>query len=458
MAMKLSENGHVYALFVVVLLGCALGSLSQTAVNAMLEGFGADFGFDAGVSQWFTTIYMLVLGITVPVVAYLSKRLSTRSLVYVALGFLLAGSAVAFFAWDFASLMAGRALQAISAGITMPFIQTIAMTRFPENKRSTMMGIAGIAMGFAPNIGPTIGGALVDSFGWRSFFVLLGVCAVVLAIATAATVERDAAPAGSAKLDVPSLVLSTLGFGGALLSFSNAANFALMSPLVWVPLIVGVVCVVAFVVRQKRIENPLINMDIFSSKQFVSGFVAQNFLFASFMGITLIIPMFVMNLQGGTALESGMVLLPAALVALFLNPLAGFLCDKVGVRPVVIVASVFLAAGSIAMVFIDESTPLWLTTVLQTVRAIGVSCLVGPYASWTMAKLPGPIMMDGSAFSVTARQAAASLGTALMVFFVMIGTTFGAAAGIPALGYHIAFGASAVLSVGVLLTSVLRTR
>lgn len=458
MAMKLSEKGHVYALFVVVLLGCALGSLSQTAVNAMLEGFGADFGFDANVSQWFTTIYMLVLGITVPVVAYLSRRLSTRNLVYLALGFMFVGSAVAVFAWDFASLMVGRVLQAISAGITMPFIQTIAMTRFPENKRSTAMGIAGIAMGFAPNIGPTVGGALVDSFGWRSFFVLLGIGCVLLAIATVVTVERDAAPAGSAKLDFASLVLSTLGFGGALLSFSNAANFPLASPLVWAPLIVGVVCVAAFVLRQRRIDNPLINMGIFSSKQFVSGFIAQNFLFASFMGITLIVPMFVMNLQGGTALEAGMALLPAALVALFLNPLAGFSCDKFGVRPVAIVASVFLVAGSVAMVFIDEATPLWLTTVLQTIRAMGVSCLVGPYASWTMAKLPGQFMMDGSAFSVTARQATASLGTALMVFLVMAGEGLGAAAGIPALGFHLAFGASAVFAAGVLAVSVARAR
>ncbi len=264
--LKLSEKGHTYAMFAIAVLACALGSLTQTVMNPMLDGvqadFGveasvsqwlttiymlvlgitvpaacalgsltqtvmnpmldgvqADFGVEASVSQWLTTIYMLVLGITVPAVTFLAQKMCTRSLMALSLGLFIAGSLVSFvsdcfavlvagrvlqavaagitlplvqsislmalslglfiagslvsFVSDcFAVLVAGRVLQAVAAGITLPLVQSIAMTRFPPGQNGTAMGIAGIAMGFAPNIGPLIGGSLVDTWGWRSFFII----------------------------------------------------------------------------------------------------------------------------------------------------------------------------------------------------------------------------------------------------------------------------------------------
>ena len=192
--MSLSEKGRTYALFTIVVLACALGSLTQTVMNSMLGGVSADFGIDASVGQWLTTIYMLALGITVPAVTFLSQKLSVRNVVYLALCLLLAGGIVDVLAPSFPVLVAGRVLQAVGAGVTLPVVQSIAMTRFPAGQNGTAMGIAGIAMGFAPNIGPLIGGALVDSYGWRSFFVLFDVVVVVLILATTALVKREDAP------------------------------------------------------------------------------------------------------------------------------------------------------------------------------------------------------------------------------------------------------------------------
>lgn len=452
---RLSDRGRVYALFAIVVLATALGSLTQTVMNSMLGGVEADFGVDAAVGQWLTTAYMLVLGVTVPAVTWLSQKVSMRALVLLALGIFCAGVVTSGTAPSFGVLLAGRVLQAVAAGITLPVLQSIAMTRFPAGQNATAMGIAGIAMGFAPNIGPLIGGALVDSLGWRSFYVILLGILAALVVATLLLVPRGQAPARDARLDARSLVLSTLGFGGLLLGFSQAASLGMAHPSVWAGVAVGAACLVLFVRRQRRVDDPLIDLRIFESRRFRASFVVQNLLFASFMGITLIVPLFVQGLQGGTALEAGIVFIPATVAALVFNPLSGFLADRIGVRRVTLAAAAMLAVGSTAMAFMDAGTPLWAMTLLQTVRGIGVSSLIGPYASWGLSKLPHEIVMDGSAFFATARQACASLGTAAMVLAITAAPALGAA---PVLGYQLAFGLSAVLALGVLAVTALKVR
>ena len=328
-----SERMGVYALFAIVVLASASGNLSQTAVNAMLGDIMLQFGLTVDLGQWLTTSYMLVLGITVPVATFLSRRFSVRQHVFIALAFFLVGALADLFAPNFGVLLAGRVFQAISTGMLMPLMQTIAMTRFPRGRQATAMGVAGIAMGFAPNIGPTIGGAMSFSLGWRSFFVLLVVIMLALAAAAAVAIKPSAAPDKSARLDVVSLAQSTLGFGGLLLAFSNASSFSFESPFIWAPLVLGALFLVLFVRRQKRVDDPLISMDIFSSRQYRAGFIAQNLLNASFMGVTLIVPLYVEGLCGGTALEAGVVLLPGTVAALVLNPLRACSPTKWGCVP-----------------------------------------------------------------------------------------------------------------------------
>lgn len=446
-----SERMGVYALFAIVVLASASGNLSQTAVNAMLGDIMLQFGLTVDLGQWLTTSYMLVLGITVPVATFLSRRFSVRQHVFIALAFFLVGALADLFAPNFGVLLAGRVFQAVSTGMLMPLMRTIAMTRFPRGRQATAMGVAGIAMGFAPNIGPTIGGAMSFSLGWRSFFVLLVVIMLALAAAAAVAIKPSGAPDKSARLDVVSLAQSTLGFGGLLLAFSNASSFSFESPFIWVPLALGALFLVLFVRRQKRVDDPLISMDIFSSRQYRAGFIAQNLLNASFMGVTLIVPLYVEGLCGGTALEAGVVLLPGTVAALVLNPLAG-------VRPVALVSGAFLATGAVLMSFLDADTPLYVTTLCQALRAVGVSGLVGPLTSWSLAQLPRPIVADGSSFCISARQACASLGTSVMVFLIAVAGASAAGLANPALAYQLAFGFSAVMAVATLGFIVAKVR
>lgn len=445
---------QVIVLISIVILGSCLGNLSQTALNAMFSGMAADFGVRMELGQWVTTLYMLVLGITVPVVTYLMRRFPLKNVVLAALLLLVIGAAIDVAAPSFEVLVAGRALQAVSAGITMPMMISIVMTSFSRDKQATVMGIAGIAMGFAPNIGPTIGGWMIGFAGWRSFFVALFVCALVLLLLAAVLIARRPQANSSARLDVLSLLLSALGFGGLLLGFSNASSFGLASPYIWVPAILGALFLALYLRRQKHVEHPLTNLRIFDSWRYRVSFWAANALFASFMGITLIIPLFIENQWGGTALQAGLALLPGTVAAFIVNPLAGWLVDRIGARPVVVVASVFLAVGAVSMAFIDEATPFWAIVALQGVRATGVSGLIGPLTSWGMADLPHEIMTDGSSFGTAVRQACASVGTALMVFAIAAG----ASAGMSLMGFHVAFAVSGAFAVMVFGLVVARVR
>lgn len=448
-------SSYIIIPVVIIILGSALGNLSQTAMNAMFGGIATDFKVDMALGQWVTTLYMLVLGITVPVVTFLMRRFSLKGLIVFSLGLFLAGCIIDIFATAFIVLLAGRVLQAISSGILMPMMMSVIMTSFPPNKRATVMGIAGIALGFAPNIGPTVGGYLITASGWRSLFVILGVIMALLIVFACVSIKPGPRIERRASLDVLSLVLSAIGFGFLLLGFSNASDTGSTIVTIWVPLMVGAIALVLFIRRQKRIDDPLISMDIFRSKKFTVGFWASNFLYTSFMGITLIIPLFIENVWGGSALEAGLALLPGTIAALFINPLAGYLTDKLHARPVVLFFGACLAIGSIAMAFIDAATAFWVILLLQGIRACGVSGLISTLTSWSMEDLPGELMTDASSFSTAVRQAVASMGTALMVLLITLGSQF---LGSPTLGFQLALGFSGLFAFLLFITVLARVR
>lgn len=453
------SRAAVYALFALVTIGAALGNLSQTGLNAMLPAVMVDFGVDVDVGQWLATGYMLMLGVAVPVATYLMRRLSDRSFLLLSFGMFAVGSLADWVAPEFISMLIGRVLQAIAVGLAVPKMQTIAMTQFPPGKQATAMGVAGIALGFAPNIGPTVGGAMDYAFGWRSFFLLLFAISAVLFVLTLVLVKRSDSPDASARFETLSFIYSTLGFGGLLLGLSQASSYGLDSAWVWAPMIVGVVFLVLFIRRQRRIDQPLMDLRIFESRVFVDGLVAAMFVFACFMGITLVIPLYVVDVIGGTSLDAGLVILPTTVTALLVNPLSGVLADKTSPRLASLIFGTFLTVGSVLCVFIDEDTPLWLLSVYQTIRATGVSGLIGPLLTYALAGLKGPLIPHGSSAAVIIRQVAGTFGTAIMVLLVtlcagMVGDG-GFTAAFP---YQAAFAFAALMAVGAFGTIVLRVK
>ncbi len=448
----------VYALFALVTIGAALGNLSQTGVNAMLPPMMAELGVEVDVGQWLTTGYMLMLGVAVPVATYLMRKLDDRRYLLLGFGLFAAGSIIDFLTLEFFVMLLGRLLQAASVGLLIPKMQTIAMMKFPQGRQATAMGIAGIALGFAPSIGPTIGGGMDFAFGWRSFFLLLLGLSLVLLLLTLVLV-KPASTLPGARFEMPSFILSTFGFGGVLLGLSLASTYGLRSAWVWGPVVVGAVCTVLFVRRQLRIDQPLMDMAIFKSRTYVFGLLASVCLFACYMGITLVIPLYVQDLQGGTSLDTGLVTLPTVFTAVLVNPLSGVLADKTSPRLAALLFGSFLVVGSVLSVTVVEDTPLWVLSVYQTLRAIGVSGLIGPLTTFSLSKLEGPLVPHGSSATVIARQVSATFGTAIMVFCVSMLVPLAAAGEIAAvLPYQAAFAFSAVMAVATMLLIIIRVK
>lgn len=430
------------ALFALVVVGTGLGGMTQTALNTMAPVVLADLGEGIGWGQWLTTLYIFAMGAAVPLASFVQRRFSVRRLMLASFGLYLMGSICDAAAVSFAMLLIGRVLEALATGILMPLLQTIAMTRFPENRHGTAMGVAGIALGFAPNIGPVVGGALCAAAGWRALFLILSGASALLLLGTVLLVDERTAKEPSARLDGASLTLSTLGFGGVLLGFTAAANLPLAHPLVWVPVLVGAACIGLFVRRQRSVTRPLIDLRIFSFPTYRRAMVVQCLLYGCFVGMTLIIPLTVMEGGGHTVLEAGAVLFPGAFAALIFEPGAGAASDRFGVRKVAISGGCFLAAGAVGIAFVPLSAPLWVFAAFQTIRCVGLTTLIPCTTAWGLGPLGREgITPDGSAALIMMRQIFAALATACMVF---LSEAF-AGSGLPDLGFHAALGFSGVL-------------
>lgn len=417
---KLEVKKGTYVLFGLLTLGVALGNMSQTGFNALLISAMHDLGIDMQAAQWLSTGYMLVMGVAVPLATYLYEKLSIKSYTILSYALFACGSFIDTMAPEFYMMLLGRIIQAVAVALFIPALQTVAITRFPAGYKATAMGIAGIALGVAPNAGPTLSGYLDTNFGWRSFSLVLFVLSAVFLFASIMFIRRESVPESNLVFEKISFIFSILGFGGILLGLSQVGSYGVLSWWFFGPMIVGIVFLVLFVHRQQELAEPFMDLRIFRSKSFVGGLVAIAFLFASYMGVTLVIPQYVQNALGGTSLAAGFVLLPGVLSALITNPIAGVLTDKTNPRLVCIIFGTFLSIGAIGCVFCLYSSKLILLAIFQMVRCVGISGLIGPTTTYMLSGLKGFLVAHGSSASVVIRQISGTFGTACNVLCIVL--------------------------------------
>ena len=264
-----TKGRHINIVMLVITLvaGVFITVLNQTILSTAFPTLMSTFNIDTGTVQWLTTGFMLVNGIMIPVSAYLATKVPTRWLYISAMSIFGVGTLVAFIAGNFGTLLTGRLIQAVGVGITMPLLQNIMLSIFPPEKRGAAMGIAGLAIGMAPAIGPTLSGWVIDNFGWRTLFgMLLPVVVVVLIMSF--FFMRDVLPNSNPKLDFISLVESSIGFGLLLYGFSMVSSDGWGAFSVLGSIGVGIVVIGLFVYRQLHMKNPFLELRVFSSKIF----------------------------------------------------------------------------------------------------------------------------------------------------------------------------------------------
>ena len=421
MALSLEKFGltqKTLMINLVMLVGAFITILNQTLLTPALPSIMADMNIGASTAQWLTTGFMLVNGIMIPVTAYLIDRFTTRKLFFVSMGIFTLGTALAAVSTTFPMILAARLLQAAGAGVMMPMGQTILLLTLPRQYRGLGMGIIGLVIGVAPAVGPVVSGLVVESFGWHILFKAM-VPLALLTIVFAYFFLENMGETSHITLDMPSVMLSTLGFGGLLYSFSALGSYGFNS-MVAITLLIGVISLIMFVHRQLHMEQPLLKMDILKNHRFALSVVLTMLVQAALNVGVVLNPIYIQTIRGFGASVSGFLMLPASIAMLIMSPISGRLFDKFGPRRLAIPGLFLTAVFTIPMVLMDENTSLYYLAFVYTVRTIGLSMVNMPLNTWGLNSLDNRVMAHGTAIGNTFRQVAGSLGTAILITVMSI--------------------------------------
>lgn len=409
--MGLTRNQFV--IVAILLAGATLVVLNQTLLSPAFPSIMADLQVDATTVQWLTSAYSLVEAIVIPLSAYLVGRFPTRKLFIAGVSVFAIGSLLAAFAPFFGVLLLGRIFQAASTGVVMPMVFTVILLVFPREKRGSAMGIVSLVIGFAPAVGPSVSGLLVESIGWRSLFVLVAILAVVIVIA-ATIFLKSYGEFEPTSFDKPSVALCSLGLLGllyGLATITSSSNIAVPVALI----VVGAILLVLFVRRQLSLEVPLLKVDVLKSHRYAIVVALVALLQAALVGTGVLLPIYLQNLLGVSALETGLIMLPGAVLGAIMGFFAGRLFDRFGARRVAIPGALVSAIGGCGLVGFQLDSPIPYIIVIYTCLGVGMQALVTPLNTWGINSLDNRVIQHANALQNTLNQVGASLGTAILV-------------------------------------------
>ncbi|MGG3925833.1 DHA2 family efflux MFS transporter permease subunit [Metabacillus fastidiosus] len=408
---KDSGNGKI---LVALMLGAFVAILNQTLLNVAIPHIMNDLGISANTVQWLSTGYMLVNGIAIPITAFLIEKFGTRKLFLTAIFLFTIGSLVCSLSTNFTVLMIGRVIQACGAGIIMPLLMTVFFVLFPPEKRGKAMGIMGIVIIFAPAVGPTLSGWLIGHYSWRLLFdivIPIGVLDLILGFLWMKDVTKVTNP----KFDFPGFLFSTLGFGFLLYGFSEAGNDGWTSATVIISLTIGIISLAAFVWRELTTDKPMLDLRVFKYDIFALTTIISMIVNMAMFGAMILLPIYLQNIRGYTALESGLLMLPGAIIMGIMSPISGALFDRFGARWLAVVGLTITVITTWQFTTLSMTTSYSHIMLLYVLRMFGMSFIMMTVMTEGLNQLPPHLGSHGTAASNTARQVAGSIGTALLV-------------------------------------------
>ncbi|QHE63669.1 DHA2 family efflux MFS transporter permease subunit [Rossellomorea vietnamensis] len=398
----------------IMILGAFFTIFNQTTMTVALPTIMDVFSIDASTGQWLTTGYMLVNGVLIPVTGFLMPRYTTRQLFLSAMVIFLVGTIVSALSPNFPVLLTGRLIQAASTGIIMPLLMNVVLKLYPPEKRGTAMGTVGLAIIFAPAIGPTLTGYVLDVFPWQTLFygmipfiLIIIVCGFIFLRNVSETIES--------KMDMISLILSTIGFGALLYGFSEAGSEGWGSFEVIATLAVGVVAVGLFSWRQLVTERPFLDLRAFRYNMFTLTTLINCVITMVMYADMILLPLYLQNARGFTALEAGFLMLPGALLMGLLSPAVGRLFDRFGAKWLSVIGITIILVTTYTFTDLSDSTSYMHLILMYAGRRVGMALFLMPLQTAGLNQLPSSLHSHGTAISNTARQVAGAIGTSLLV-------------------------------------------
>jgi DHA2 family lincomycin resistance protein-like MFS transporter len=392
--------------------------LNETIMGVAIPRLMTSLGVSAVAAQWLTTAFLLTMAVVIPITGFLLQRIHTRSIFAIAMSLFCFGTLLAAVSPGLELLVVARVVQASGTAIMMPLLMTTVMTLVPPESRGKTMGNISIVISVAPAVGPTISGLILNYLSWRWMFILVLPVALGALALGLRRIENVTTPR-YAPLDIGSVVLSALAFGGGVYGLSLIGVPAEAQPLpAWIPLTIGAVTMVAFVRRQLALQvkdSALLDLRTFRSRNFTMSLSLTALTMAALFGTIILLPIYLQNVLGLTTLQTGLLLLPGGLLMGLLGPPVGRLYDRIGPAKLLVPGVIIVTAVLCAMTLLGPTT--WVGKILlgHIVMSVGFALMFTPLFTVSLSSVRPELYSHGSAILGSIQQVAAAAGVALFV-------------------------------------------
>ncbi|WP_245208092.1 MDR family MFS transporter [Sediminibacillus dalangtanensis] len=397
-----------------VLFGTFTVILNNSMLNPTLPHFIELFDSNAVSVGWILTIFMVSMGMTMPLTGYLGDRFGKKKIYLIGLSIFLVGSLSGALSHTLGMMIASRAVQGMAGGLMMPIAMALIFQAFPREERGLAVGIYGVAAMVAPAIGPTIGGLIIELLPWN-FLFLFNIPFGLIGLIISSKYLIPTNPDPNLKFDLAGFLLVTAGVGAILFALGRGSTWELLTqPFSLLLISGGVAAIILFIIYEQRQKQPLLELSVFKVPTYaVSIVVTATASIGLFSGIFLL-PLLIQNVYGLNEIQTGLLFLPAALCSGLFMTLGGKLLDKKGPRYVVPPGLLLLAATTFALGNLQLSTPFWLILLINTVRGAGLGMSNMPATTAGMNAIPEKLVAQGSAMNNVLRQIFSAFG---IVFF-----------------------------------------
>lgn len=412
-----SEPRVPWGAVLILVIGAFMSILDSSIVNVALPRMMAVFGASTDEIQWVLTGYLLASGVVIPLTAYFCERFGCRRMYIIALVVFTLGSAFCGLAWNTDSMIIARVIQAIGGGMLIPISMAMIFFIVPQEKTGIALGVWGIAAVMGPAIGPTLGGYLVDNFGWPWIFTVnipVGIIAILLSLffLTETPLKKDLKP------DLLGAILIVVACFSLLLALSEGQDKGWTSQYIVTLLLVAGFAYLLFAWWESSIPNPLIPMQLFRNPVMLASFLSLAVITILLFAVVFVIPIYAQNLLGYSPMETGILMLPMALATGVLMPVSGKIFDKYGAFHLGLLGILILSGFTYHLRLLSLETGYHELQALLALRAVGFGLAMMPLSNAGMLTVPEHLVNSASAAMNLVRQVAGSLGVACTTYII----------------------------------------
>jgi EmrB/QacA subfamily drug resistance transporter len=408
------DHAHWMVPVLVTLIGMFMSILDSSIVNVAISTMMNVFNTDTAGIEWVSTAYMLAMGMIVPMSGWLGEKLGLKELYIWCLVVFTVGSLACAMAWNLESMIVARILQALGGGLMQPTVMAMIYRLVPREKMGSAMGIFGMSLFVAPAVGPTLGGWLVEYIDWRWIFTInlpVGAIGIVLALFFIPEFKH-AGKVG--KFDIPGAITAGLGLAGLLYVLSEGNTWGWISEATILCLAASLSLLVLFVAIELTTDEPLLELRVFLNRNFaLANIIVTITTIGMFSGL-FYIPLFLQSIRGLGAMETGLLMLPGALITGLMMPVSGRLYDRFGPKVIMVVGLCLMAGMTWAFGTITLDTSLATIIIWNTFRGMSMGLSMMPAQTAAMADMPMALVSRASAVTSIVRNVAASFGIAIM--------------------------------------------